>query len=289
MDRFGDNLKKYRKQLKLNQKQLAEAVGVGQTTIANYEKNIRFPNEDILVKLSKTLDISLDVLLGKESIPHNVVEELITPEALLQAVIYHLDDGKIHEVKKLAQQGVPVSEIYREYLRPIMYHVGKMWGCGEITIAEEHHISSIVERMISVTIPYINPTQETDHKVLLMTVNNDPHQLGLKMLNERLRYYGWRTFYIGNNIPWHSIRDLVVERSVDYILLSMTLVEGVNQANEFIRYIKEFAQVKIIVGGQAFVQSPDLYNRIHADYFAIEETDLDEIIMKINEETTVSE
>ena len=63
---FGDRLKESRENLGLNQTQLGEMVGVGNTTISNYEKGISFPNVDFLYKLFEALDVDPNFLFQDE-------------------------------------------------------------------------------------------------------------------------------------------------------------------------------------------------------------------------------
>lgn len=61
---IGYNIRKYRMQLKLTQKELAKEIGVEQTTISKYEQGILEPNIEALVKLAKLFGISVDELLN---------------------------------------------------------------------------------------------------------------------------------------------------------------------------------------------------------------------------------
>ncbi|MBQ7884498.1 MAG: helix-turn-helix transcriptional regulator [Clostridia bacterium] len=66
MDKFSKNLKEIRTQKGLSQKQMAELLGVSHRTYQNYElldSNNREPDLEMLCKISKTLDISIDYLL----------------------------------------------------------------------------------------------------------------------------------------------------------------------------------------------------------------------------------
>lgn len=61
--RFGEKLRKYRTEKGLTQTQLAEQVGVGLNTIANYEKGKTYPqNRDVYKKLAKVLEVDPDHL-----------------------------------------------------------------------------------------------------------------------------------------------------------------------------------------------------------------------------------
>ena len=73
MKSFAERLKHLRKQRGLTQKQLGEALGIGQTAIANYEQGNRSPDGEGLMRIAEVLDISVDALLGREessSRPH---------------------------------------------------------------------------------------------------------------------------------------------------------------------------------------------------------------------------
>ena len=63
---FGDRLRKLRKARKLTQKELASLIGVKNSVISFYEVGDRTPSLEALIKLSKALRISTDVLLGIE-------------------------------------------------------------------------------------------------------------------------------------------------------------------------------------------------------------------------------
>ena len=54
---FGDRLKKIRKDKGLRQKDLAEMIGVKQTTIARYENNATFPSQNVLATMEERLDV----------------------------------------------------------------------------------------------------------------------------------------------------------------------------------------------------------------------------------------
>lgn len=62
---FGNNLKKFRQDCNLTQEELAKKIDTSRSNIANYENNKNMPSIDVLSKLSKVLDCSIDYLLGK--------------------------------------------------------------------------------------------------------------------------------------------------------------------------------------------------------------------------------
>ena len=56
----GSKIKDYRKHFGLSQEELAKKIGVGKTTISNYEVGIRSPKKPQLIKLSEVFDVAID-------------------------------------------------------------------------------------------------------------------------------------------------------------------------------------------------------------------------------------
>ncbi len=64
MSLIGSRIREARKLKKLNQTTLGENVGVGKTTISNYETGYSLPDIETLAKIASTLNVSTDYLLG---------------------------------------------------------------------------------------------------------------------------------------------------------------------------------------------------------------------------------
>ena len=62
---ISTRLRQLRKERDLRQVDLANDLGIAQTTVANYEQHSRFPDETMLLKLASYFDVSLDYLLGR--------------------------------------------------------------------------------------------------------------------------------------------------------------------------------------------------------------------------------
>lgn len=69
---FGDRLKELREDMGLSQDDLAEILGVKQSTISSYETNAILPSLDIAVKIADYFSVSLDYLTCRTKIMHNI-------------------------------------------------------------------------------------------------------------------------------------------------------------------------------------------------------------------------
>ena len=62
---IGSKIAKLRKDKKWSQEDLAKKVNSSRVMIGNYERNTNMPSIDILLKISKVFDVSLDYLVGQ--------------------------------------------------------------------------------------------------------------------------------------------------------------------------------------------------------------------------------
>ena len=67
------NLKKLRKELSLNQKDIATKIGITDKTYANYENGKTEPNIDTIIKLAEFFHISTDELLERKNL--NIIDK----------------------------------------------------------------------------------------------------------------------------------------------------------------------------------------------------------------------
>jgi transcriptional regulator with XRE-family HTH domain len=68
MKNIATKIRELRKANKMNQVELAKLMGVGKTTISNWETSYSSPDPDSLVRLSNIFNCSVDYLLGSEYI-----------------------------------------------------------------------------------------------------------------------------------------------------------------------------------------------------------------------------
>lgn len=64
MNRFSVRLKELRVEAGLRQCELAQSLNVDQRTVSNWEKGVREPNIDTIIRIAKYFETSADYLLG---------------------------------------------------------------------------------------------------------------------------------------------------------------------------------------------------------------------------------
>lgn len=66
MNKFSERLKELRIEKNISQKELANAMKVGQRCVSGWEAQGREPNFDVVIELAKYFGVTTDYLLGLE-------------------------------------------------------------------------------------------------------------------------------------------------------------------------------------------------------------------------------
>jgi len=62
---IGERITQLRKQQNLSQDELAKKAEVSRTIIGNYERNTNTPSIEVLIKLAKVFNVSVDFIIGE--------------------------------------------------------------------------------------------------------------------------------------------------------------------------------------------------------------------------------
>lgn len=120
MKTIGEKIQILREELNLNQRELADLVGITEATLSRYENNKREPKGLILAKLAKTLNVSTDYLLDEtltKKIPYGNHNELSQNEIIDIEIEAEKMISSIEEMDNLMLCGNTVDDEDKEYLK----------------------------------------------------------------------------------------------------------------------------------------------------------------------------
>lgn len=95
-----NRIKDLREDMDLRQSDVAEATGIDQRTLSNYETGKTNPDSFALIKLADFFDVSIDYLVCRSNIRHYEVSEIVRE---LECARQQLDDA----VNSLRRQNRP--------------------------------------------------------------------------------------------------------------------------------------------------------------------------------------
>lgn len=295
MTDFGTRLKQARKKHKMTQKQLAQMLGVEQSAISNYEKNLRAPSTGALVEIANQLEISLDNLLGRTEAANNETpldsvehHQSINYKIIQQQFLQHLLQEEEEEAQQLIMQyhSGPHSllPLFTKVFVPTLTEVGVLWEKGVIDITREHLISHMVDHLIANLEASLPESPDSQCSVMFMLPGAEEHQLILKMAKQLFKANGWKTYYMGRSIPISSLEIFLKEIKVDLLVLSVTLDKHLNSTEHLIRAIKSLSvkrQPKIVIGGNAIIDKQHALQQLGADEYAPSLSALNQLIKQI--------
>ena len=73
---FSDRLKDLRRQAGLTQVEVAEKLGISQPAYASWERGVKKPTQDNLVKIAQILNVSIDYLVGNSEEKSNELDNI---------------------------------------------------------------------------------------------------------------------------------------------------------------------------------------------------------------------
>ena len=103
MNNFQNKLKSLRKERKLTQKQLADQLGLGVSTISMYEHGEREPDLHTLEAIAKYFSVDMNYLMGCPEQARPVTEEEIKFALFGGDTISEITDEMYEDVKHYAQ------------------------------------------------------------------------------------------------------------------------------------------------------------------------------------------
>ncbi|MCL3781462.1 cobalamin-binding protein [Prolixibacteraceae bacterium JC049] len=147
----------------------------------------------------------------------------------------------------------PVRSIYEDLLKKALYEVGELWEENKISVATEHLASAITETILNGLFLKLNVLYSSEKKVLAGCVENELHQIGIKMICDTFEANGWPTFFLGANTPMKEFMDLARSIQPDIIALSVSIYPHIPELLKMLKIIRsEFTETPILVGGQGF-------------------------------------
>jgi methanogenic corrinoid protein MtbC1 len=98
-------------------------------------------------------------------------------------------------------------------------------------------------------------------------VVGERHVVGASIVANVLEADGWDVRFIGSDLPHAAIVATIHQSGADLVAISVTMSEGITGARDLITQIRSSstAPLRIIAGGAAFQDDPQLWRRIGAD------------------------
>ena len=170
---------------------------------------------------------------------------------------------------------IDVIDLYVKILTPALNSIVCIDGNDAECIWREHVSTSIVRTIIENSfLDIIKKRNELGRNleekvVLVLCPPNEYHETGARMVADFFRVAGYTTIFIGSNTPKRSLLSAIQVAEPAYVAISVSNKYHVFHVQKMIQEIRARGKtdMKIIVGGNAFVEKPELYKTLMADKY----------------------
>jgi MerR family transcriptional regulator, light-induced transcriptional regulator len=187
----------------------------------------------------------------------------------LQGVLEGNSVDAIDRLLKSLQSGQSAISLYTEVLLPAQREIGRLWHIGDVTVAEEHMVTSTTQRAMSVLAQHSTRKAPNGKTMIAASVATNAHDIGIRAIADLYQMAGWRVIYLGSDVPIEDLPPMISYFEADLLILSATLDVQIPQVFATIKNIRKRCekQIKIMVGGYAFDQAPEMAKTVGADAY----------------------
>jgi DNA-binding transcriptional MerR regulator len=160
---------------------------------------------------------------------------------------------KEYEVNQLIQRcsdQYGLLNTYKFVIYPLLVRLGLLWRQDSLCPSQEHFLSSIFRQRLFCAINDCPQTPAEAEKWLLFLPENEDHDIGLLLASYLLRMAGKQVVYLGPKVPLFALRNTIDATKPSHLLLFMTRVRPIGNAQEYLsELVREFPTKNIYVSG----------------------------------------
>ncbi len=146
-----------------------------------------------------------------------------------------------------------IHDLYENVFKNSLYEIGKLWEYNQISVATEHLASAIVEAILNEFYHEVVSEEKNENTVILSCIEEEMHQIGIKMINDVFEMHGWNSYFLGANTPTKELVDYTKLIKPDLIAISMSIYFHLPNLEKTLKRIREeFPELPVLIGGQAF-------------------------------------
>jgi len=144
-----------------------------------------------------------------------------------------------------------IKDLYEYVFKPALYEVGKLWETNKISVADEHMATAITEGILNQLFEQLISDERTDKTVIVACVEDEKHQVGIKMVGDIFESLGWDSYFLGSGLPLKELTKFIDKLKPDMLAISLSVYHNYSNLINMLDYLsKKYPYIAIIVGGQ---------------------------------------
>jgi MerR family transcriptional regulator, light-induced transcriptional regulator len=152
-----------------------------------------------------------------------------------------------------------IETLYTQVLSPLLMDTGAAWQQGTTAVWEEHFASATVRTIIESLYADVSERAAAlprlDKTAVLACPAGETHDLGLRMLVDRMQLHGWDAYFIGADTPVADIIAAAISLKADLVAISAATHYNRMLLRDVVDELQDrLPGIRIGVGGPAFTQ-----------------------------------
>ena len=204
---------------------------------------------------------------------HSMLDAGLPHDRLALAYIQAVVSGNVHQsmesVLDALDDWLEVPDAFTRVLLPAQMEVGRLWHLDKLTVAEEHLVSFTTVRLMAVLASRAQRADDLGLTAVCASVAGNAHDIGIRAIAYLMEFQGWRSIYLGADMPRRELARSVAFYDADLVMLSLALSSQIPTLKRTMAAIREESpETKILVGGGGLIGAADLWQEVGADGFA---------------------
>ena len=187
-------------------------------------------------------------------------------------------------------EGLNPRSAITDVLLAAQREVGHLWHLDQITIAEEHLVTSTTLRLMAVIAARAERAPDIGRTVVAASIAGNSHEVGIRAIAYLMELEGWRVIYLGSDVPRNNLPAAIHFFDADLVMLSLTLTSQLSGLADTVQEIRSTSEnpVSIMVGGNAFRDAPESWKVMGADGYADNPGNTLELALALTDRKTTS-
>lgn len=175
---------------------------------------------------------------------------------LKSAFLKHLLSGNRTACSEIVRQYLDINpsieDLYEDLFRVCLYEVGTLWETNKISVATEHMATAITEGLLNELYEQIIAQKRYPKSVVLTCVENEKHQVGIKMVGDIFEKNGWESFFLGAGLPTGELIRFINQAKPTLLAISLSVYFNLPNLLKMVSTIRStYPELPILIGGQA--------------------------------------
>lgn len=161
-----------------------------------------------------------------------------------------------------------VEDVCLHVLEPLLVDVGDRWHAGEISVGEEHYVTSFVRSRLFALLNAYQPSDSVAALAFTACAPDEWHEVGILLVSVFLARRGFEVRYLGPNLPVEGLAAVAAQHHPTIVVVSAqnrATVRGLRRLPQLLREGPP-PHPQLAFGGQAFNAHPKLRDALDGTY-----------------------